>query len=61
MKVAELLLQKSCQNFGKVENSVCSSRLVGLSEGLLLFGCPCVGSCSVPVEVEIRITIDFKN
>lgn len=59
LKVAELSLQKSCQNFGKVGNSVCSFRLIGLSEGLVLFGCPYVGSCPVPVEV--RITIDFKN
>lgn len=59
LEVAELPLQKSCQNFGEVGNSVCSLSLVGLSEGLVLFGCPCVGSCSVPVE--IRITIDFKN
>lgn len=59
LKVAELPLQKSCQNFGELGNSVCSLRLVGLPEGLVLFGCPCVGSCSVPVE--IRITIDFKN
>lgn len=59
LKVAELPLQKSCQNFGKAGNSVCSFRLVGLSQGLGLFGCPCAGSCSVPVE--IRITIAFKN
>lgn len=59
LKVAELPLQKSCQNFGEVRNSVCSFRLVGLSQGFVLFGCPCVGSCSV--SVEIRITIDFKS
>lgn len=58
LKVAELPLQKSCQNFGEMGNSVCSFRFVGLSEGLVLFGCPCVGSRSD--SVEIRITIDLK-
>lgn len=49
LKVAELPLQKSFQNFGRVGNSICSFKLVGLSEGLVLFRCPCVGwdkSCS---------------
>lgn len=57
--MAELPLQKSCPNFGEMGNSVCSFRLIGLAEGLVLFGCPCVGSCSV--SVEIRITIDLKK